>query len=80
MKYQGTDRMLDIMYENITWTRDYIVEGLNMDPRWHGEMRKQQFTVGADFITTLYQSNIAMKQKRLDDVMKTWYTLPKTEN
>ena len=77
---QGTDRMLDIMYENITWTRDYIVEGLNMDPRWHGEMRKQQFTVGADFITTLYQSYIALKQKRLDDVMKTWYTLPKTEN
>ena len=77
---QGTDRMFDLIYDSIYWGRDYNVEGLNMDPRWHSKMRENKFTVGSEFIANLYESNVTMKQTMLDRVMKTWYTLPKVEN
>ena len=76
---QGTDRMFDLIYDSIYWGRDYNVEGLNMDPRWHSKMRENKFTVGSEFIANLYESNVAMKQRMLDTVMKKWYTLPKVE-
>ena len=77
---QGTDRMLNLIYNHILWGRDKTVEDLNEEPRWHGEMRKQQFTVGSSHISSLYLANVAAKQKKLDNVMKKWYKLPKTEN
>ena len=76
---QGTDRMLDLIYDSIYWGRDYNVEGLNTDPRWHSKMRENKFTVGSDYIANLYESNVGMKQRMLDNVMKKWYTLPKVE-
>ena len=76
---QGTDRMFTLIYDSIYWGRDYNVEGLNTDPRWHSKMRENKFTVGSDYIANLYESNVAMKQTKLDNVMKKWYTLPKVE-
>ena len=77
---QGTDRMLSLIYDSILWGRDYTVEGINMDPRWHGLMRKNQFTVGSGFIEQQYESYRGLKQNLLDSVMRKWYTLPKVEN
>ena len=85
MKYQvttynqGTDRMLDLIYDGILYSRDYVVEGENEEPRWHRQMMSQRFVAGADFIATLYEANRAKKQQILDKLMEKWYTLPKVE-
>ena len=76
---QGTDRMLNIIYDGIMWGRDKTVEDLNNDPRWHGSMRKEGCAVGADYISQLYESNRTKKQNLLDKTMEKWYTLPKVE-
>ena len=77
---QGTDRMLDIIYDSILWGRDKMVEDRNEEPRWHGLMRTGLFLVGSDYIAQQVRETVTRKQAALDDVMKTWYTLPKTEN
>ncbi len=43
-------------------------------------MRHQHFQAGADYISTQYETNRAVKQKVLDNRLKIWYTLPKTED
>ena len=79
---QGTDRMLNIIYDAIRYGRDKTVDDLVGDSnnRWHGLMRHQHFQAGADYISTQYETNRAVKQKVLDNRLKIWYTLPKTEN
>ena len=76
---QGTDRMLDLIYDGILYSRDYVVDGENEEPRWHRQMMSQRFVAGADFIATLYEANRAKKQQILDKLMEKWYTLPKVE-
>ena len=77
---QGTDRMLDIIYDGILYGRDKTVDDLNNEPRWHRKMMAEKFVAGSDYISTLYKSSLETKQKLLDEVMETWYKLPKTEN
>ena len=79
---QGTDRMLDIIYDAIRYGRDKTVDDLvgNSGNRWHGLMRHEHFLGGADFISRQYEANRSVKQKVLDERLKTWYTLPKAEN
>ena len=76
---QGTDRMLEIIYNSILWGRDKMVEDRNVEPRWHGLMRTGLFLVGSDYIKQQVDSSLSYKQSSLDNVMKTWYTLPKVE-
>ena len=78
---QGTDRMLDLIYDAIRYVRDKTVDDLagNSDSRWHGLMRHEHFLGGADYITVQYDTYRATKQKLLDSYLKKWYTLPKTE-
>ena len=76
---QGTDRMLEIIYDSVRYGRDKTVDDLNKDPRWHRIMMEEKFVAGSDVITTRYAEAIRQKQALLDNVMKTWYTLPKTE-
>ena len=76
---QGTDRMLNIIYAGILWGRDYTVDGENRDPRWHRLMMSQKFVAGSEYISTQYTTYLPMKTKRLDEHMKTWYTLPTVE-
>ena len=81
---QGTDRMLDIIYDGILWGRDKAVEDLFgeilREQRWHALMKSNHFTVGADFITQQYESLRAVKQRQLDKDLQIWYTLPKVES
>ena len=76
---QGTDRMLEIIYDSVRYGRDKTVDDLNKDPRWHRIMMEEKFVAGSDVITTRYAQAIQQKQALLDNVMKTWYTLPKVE-
>ena len=76
---QGTDRMLEIIYNSILWGRDKMVEDRNVEPRWHGLMRTGLFLVGSDYIKQQVDSSLSYKQSSLDNVMKKWYTLPKVE-
>ncbi|MBR6053630.1 MAG: hypothetical protein IKP55_07660 [Clostridia bacterium] len=78
---QGTDRMLDLIYNSILYGRDKIVDdvaGVSSN-RWHSYMRKQHFQAGSDFIATQYASCITSKQSALSRIMQKWYTLPKVE-
>jgi len=76
---QGTDRMLEIIYNSILWGRDKMVEDRNVEPRWHGLKRTGLILVGSDYIKQQVDSSLSYKQSSLDNVMKTWYTLPKVE-
>ena len=79
---QGTDRMLELIYQSIRYGRDKTVDDLagSSGNRWHGYMRKQHFLAGSDFISTQYDSVLSAKQTRLNKtIMEKWYTLPKVE-
>ena len=80
---QGTDRMLEIIYDGITYGRDKAVEDLLgqtiRNSRWHAIMKTEHFTAGSSEIAQQYQSLLPTKQKMIDFDMKKWYTLPKIE-
>ena len=80
---QGTDRMLEIIYDGILYGRDKSVDDLfgvsNRDARWHDLMKHEHHEGGADFITTQYESYRALKQSLLDKNLETWYELPIVE-
>ena len=77
---QGTDRMLDIIYNGILYGRDKAVDDLfgvrDRDNRWHDLMKHEHHEGGASYITTKYAAVVSQKQKALDEYLKTWYTLP----
>ena len=78
---QGTDRMLDLIYNSILYGRDKIVDdlaGINSN-RWHSLMRTQHFQAGSDYVASQYESCRTSKQTSLDKTMQKWYTLPKVE-
>ena len=84
MEYnQGTDRMLDLIYDSVLYGRDKTVEdlvekivGSGTAKRWHSMMKNGQFMVGSDEIKQQYDSLVSVKQAVLDDIMRTWYGLP----
>ncbi len=76
---QGTDRMLDLIYDSILYGRDKTVDDLVGGQRWHSLMKEQHFAVGADYITTQYASMVSGRQTKLNGHLNTWYTLPKVE-
>ena len=81
---QGTDRMLDIIYDSILYGRDKTVEDLVGDrvgggSRWHSMMKINAFEFGSDSIAERYRALRDEKQAILDEVMETWYGLPKYE-
>ena len=77
---QGTDRMLNIIYDGVLYDRDKTVEDMNSEPRWHKLMKQKHFEGGASYIATEYASALSSKQKLLDRTLETWYTLPKVED
>ena len=77
---QGTDRMLNIIYESIQYGRDKTVDDLVGGDRWHSLMKDQHFYAGSDYISQQYSSMVGVKQKKLDTYLEKWYTLPKIES
>ena len=82
MEYdQGTDRMLDLIYDSVLYGRDKTVEDLvekyaSGARRWHSMMKIGQFQVGSDEIKQQYESLVSVKQDALDEIMEKWYELP----
>ena len=76
---QGTDRMLDLIYDHIITGRDKALEDAaektsgKTSSAW---MKEQKFVGDSSFVVTAYQSYLSEKQAKLDDVYKKWYTLP----
>ena len=80
---QGTDRMLDLIYENVVNGRDKSIEDIMQTDstckplRWHVlVMANNSFTHGSDDLSSQYESAIEAKQAYLDEKLETWYTLP----
>ena len=76
---QGTDRMLDIIYDGILWGRDKTVDDLIGGDRWHVLIKNNHFGVGADYISSQYEALRNNKEKKLNTNLEKWYTLPKVE-
>ena len=81
---QGTDRMLELIYDTILYGRDKTVDDLvfarnSGSQRWHSMMKIGHFTVGSDSIASEYRSLVGSKQQELDELMEIWYKLPKVE-
>ena len=83
---QGTDRMLEIIYNSIIFGRDKMVDdmvmvgGASHEERWHVLLKKDLFCAGgSDYIAAEYQSLLPRKQSILGMVMEKWYRLPKVE-
>ena len=81
---QGTDRMLDLIYDNIRYDRDKTIDDLvcmgedNRGDRWHSLLKDDEFCGGSTYISQQYKSLLSKKQQRLDAILETWYTLPKS--
>jgi len=83
---QGTDRMLEIIYNGIIYGRDKMVDdmvmvgGASHEERWHVLLKKDLFCAGgSDYIAAEYRSLLPRKQSILSTVMEKWYRLPKVE-
>ena len=78
---QGTDRMLDLIYENINYGGVKVIEdAVNGGNRWHVMMKDGgKFLYTSADLASLYAGAIQSKQATLDGIIEKWYTLPKTE-
>jgi len=82
---QGTDRMLDIIYDSIISGRDKMIEdamsssGSSGNNRWHAMLDNGKYTTDAAGLADKYQAAVSAKQEHLDRILTTWYSLPKVE-
>ena len=79
---QGTDRMLDLIYDSIRYDRDKSIDDIvcmgNRDERWHSLLKDDEFGGGSSYISQQYKALLSKKQQRLDEILATWYKLPKS--
>ena len=76
---QGTDRMLDLIYENVVNARDKTIEDTaegKSAERFNKMMMDDAYTRGRDYIEGEYEGIIGTKNSRLDELLEQWYTLP----
>ena len=77
---QGTDRMLDIIYDSVITGRDKMIEDcVGGNDRFIIIMRSGNCEVTSSDLASQYQSAISSKQAMLDGIIRTWYTLPRVE-
>ena len=75
---QGTDRMLDIIYDSVITGRDKMIEDcVGTDSRFFWIMMRGRCEVTASELASQYESHIHIKQALLDKILRTWYELPK---
>ena len=78
---QGTDRMLDIIYDSVITGRDKMIEDcVGTDYRFFWVMMRGKCEVTSAVLASDYPTYINTKQGLLDKILRTWYTLPKTES
>ena len=77
---QGTDRMLDIIYNSVITGRDKMIEDcVGTKARFFWTMMAGMCEVTSSELAARYQSDINSKQAGLDKILSTWYGLPKSE-
>ncbi len=77
---QGTDRMLDIIYNSVITGRDKMIEDcIGGNNRFAIIMRSGNCEVTSSDLASQYQAVVTSKQTALDGIIRTWYTLPKVE-
>ena len=85
MEYdQGTDRMLDLVYDTIRYDRDKAIDDIVgviddaelRNSRWHSLLKDDEFCGGSAYISSEFKSVRQSKQDKLDKILTTWYTLP----
>ena len=77
---QGTDRMLDIIYDSVITGRDKMIEDcVGGNNRFAIIMRSGNCEVTSGDLASQYQSVVSSKQSMLNGIIRTWYTLPKVE-
>ena len=77
---QGTDRMLDLIYDSVINGRDKTLEDYAVsDDRLNVIMKKGFCEVPSSTLVTKYEASVSSKQRKLDSIIRTWYTLPKVE-
>ena len=78
---QGTDRMLELIYDSVVGGRDKMIENVvGGNVKWHEELKNSGFTYTSSDFVTVYQANYPSKQNVLNDILRKWYTYPKEEN
>ena len=80
---QGTDRMLDLIYDKLANSRDKAVEDASMrksGERFHGKMKDNEFAWGSAEVAAWYESARASKQAKIDELLTNWYERPKVES
>ena len=71
---QGTDRMLDIIYDSVITGRDKMIEDcVGTDSRFFWIMMRGKCEVTSSELASSYQSHITTKQALLDKILRTWY-------
>ena len=76
---QGTDRMLTLIYNSVINGRDKMIEDcVGGNNRFIIIMRNGGCEVTSSDLSSQYQACVTAKQSTLDDIIRTWYTLPKT--
>ena len=76
---QGTDRMLTLIYDSVITGRDKMIEDcVGGNNRFIIIMRSGDCEVTSADLASQYAACIASKQAALDDIIRTWYTLPRT--
>ena len=76
---QGTDRMLDLIYDNLTTGRDMALEFTaeqTSDRRTVSVLKGQGYVGDSAFLAATYEANLSKKQSNLDSVLEKWYALP----
>ena len=75
---QGTDRMLDIIYDGVINGRDKTIEdAIGGGNRWHQMMKDGgKFLYTSANVVTNYETNVKSKQTTLDGILEKWYALP----
>ncbi len=78
---QGTDRMLDIIYDHVISGREKALEDVaegtsgKSSGSW---MKGLEYTGTSADVASLYQSHLSNKQGKLDTILTKWYELPVT--
>ena len=77
---QGTDRMFDIIYNGMVNGREEMIDdNFAGDDRWHSMMKSTGYVNGSDYLIERYEALKGTKQNKLNQLLNTWYSLPKVE-
>ena len=79
---QGTDRMLDLIYDSVINARDKALDDAvdcipgGRELRFHSMMKDGKYKRGSDYIVTDYASTVQSKQSIVNDILDKWMALP----